>query len=209
MNKKIIFLFVLFAIELSKGLKSTDLCISSKEKCSGSLDSKKNYQIECKQTCEGNFSYDCDYQICTTNAINCKGYTQILQFYKAFQKAMVYKIDLEKINIFKKSIIKCPIIAPASAKWKLSDICLNVINCQQRLQISMSGSLVKYNKKLDCPCDGYQSYQCGRDYCTSSRQVCESTASYRNQKSKFLPINNCASKPLTSESSSLEENNLI
>lgn len=184
--KTIVILLVLLAIKSVESTKVKEICIVSNEKCSGSMDTnnKKN-KLKCEYNCDGEFRFKCGQNMCTKNEIFCKKYTDLQQYYNSLQKSMIYRSELEKISSFIKSVNKC---ATNVTKFKLIDVCLNSVNCVQRPRILMIGGL-----STDCPCNSHHSYKCGKDYCTTSKQVCDSASFTKYKVTPFIPVRYCVS----------------
>ena len=55
-----------------------------------------------------------------------------------------------------------------------NDVCLNAQSCYIRIKKITLNRLteMKEIKNIECKCKGYNGYQCGSEYCTASKDVC-------------------------------------
>ena len=205
MIKKISFIFLfLLAFHLTICLKSTDFCISKRQKeCKGYYDRHKQYQIKCNTIkCHGTFSFDCESNICSKNKIECDEYKNVDAFAKLvsliddLRYAPKKSKTINEIESFKKKIKNCQL---KPYNFKKNDFCINGQNCFE-IKKEMKGFGFNYRslltkKKIDCRCPKRQSFRCG-NYCSIDSIACD----FYNKSNEFnfASIKYCENYNITS-----------
>lgn len=158
--------FQLIASNLS--LKTKDLCLASSQNC-------ETNNGDCK--CEGKYSYQCIQNYCAVDKTACDGFYYLnslsksykgLKVHETFKRSPLYDRNMQKYILFVKSIQNC------LEEPNEMEICSRGLNCFVKQEIQISGSKnVNLLKSVGCPCvDGYK-FNCGDNYCTVNKQVCD------------------------------------
>jgi len=173
-NFLIIILFVLLkSLNLTIGLKSTNLCIIKQQKqlCKGYYDKNQIYKTKCDLIkCFGLFSYECKSNICANNLTECIEYNKMnSHLYISEKKSKLAMLALKekssKLKLINRQMLDCKNV---NYKFNSNDFCLSGKNCRQIY-------CYKYHRMIvgiDCKCPIKQSFKCG-NFCTTDSISCD------------------------------------
>jgi hypothetical protein len=158
-KKEYFLIFLLFNIKSIVNIKSSDLCFSSNKFC----------KQKCEQICLGKHVYQCGSDRCSLNKQICDEHQTMLKTLGQSFNSIKYKIEKEKFLHFNNAIKKCPHIEYV---FNLNETCVNGMNCYEKKESLFRSDLIFSIKKIDCPCRGEHSYQCGKNFCTLHNKAC-------------------------------------
>lgn len=186
-----------------ESFKTTDYCIVSEKKCKSSYDDAiQKYKMICdKLDCEGDLSYQCGSDHCTINKETCEDFLKL----KTFKKSLP-NVDLgNKYQMFIRVIRKCTKNSSylnVTNAWQADEVCINGEGCFFRKIIPMrSHTNIKVLKRVKCPCMGYYSHQCGKDYCAVDGNACSGFSLNNVKNSKIqaflMGVKHCGNDRMT------------
>ena len=151
------------------------------------------YEVACHyQKCPNHFHIQCGNLVghikCASNKKECDEYRMLKKYLNISQYGKEMPVELKlmlksrqkKFEHFKKHIHNC---TRSEYKWKAGDMCLAGSDCYQKefvLCLAASNSEFSWFKKIshknfelkrvECPCGGQHTYQCGKDYCSINKR---------------------------------------
>ena len=182
---KILLATLFFNICLIQCFQPTDLCFT------------KNNQ------CLNEYKYKCDTETCAKDKMNCEKYDSLTSLLTCslckILKSSMYETQMLKLIHFIRIIKECPI---NENKWTINDVCITATDCFKIKHAPYSfNNGIKIFKKVDCKCKGNYTYNCGRQYCSMDKDVCDSLSltNTLNSKSKaiLLGIKQCGNREIS------------
>lgn len=144
--------------------QSNDLCILP-DKYLNHYESQ-NAPICQSKKCEGKYSFQCNSNHCLKSKQACNEFLAS----KLLKNLHVIGEREESMPIMLKENVQ----KPESDEWDSDDICMNGNDCFSKKIIPMrSRTAIKILKRVDCPCIGYYSYQCGKEFCAADLNACD------------------------------------
>ena len=170
-------------IQLTFAIYSTDICYLNNSGCNHEA---KTNEAKCKQNkCEFMYPYihECGRDKCSKNGSDCDEFILLSRHFSArlfrtnigltILPVQVQELIKEREMNFKKfqsKIKSCSRVK--TSVLRSQDVCLKRKKCYTLDSNKSEIKRQKY-KKLDCPCDGRNGYECGKDYCTPNKYICE------------------------------------
>jgi hypothetical protein len=175
-------LFLTF--NLTKSLKSIDLCILKQKECKGFYNKQENYEIKCDLIkCYGKLNYRCGTNICSKSIIECNEYNKMTLYNKIILEsktndtfmAMKYLKDKLTFKLFIKHIQICK---NKIYEFQSNDFCLREKECKK---VNITNK-----QQTDCKCPTNQSFMCEK-YCATDSLACDYFK--LNENSKYFTNN--------------------
>lgn len=187
------FLILLLVVKTVFSLKSTDLCLSSKKDCKKTSD--PNFTRQCESfKCTGTHSFQCTPEHCATSHSVCKEFFNMgykLKSLTSFRsKLPMEKIFNQKMNEYLslvKSFGKC---STRRYETTQDDVCTSGSGCQLKQDLPLRYGEITIVSNIDCPCDGYYNFRCGREYCAKSKLKCEQFL-WKQKNGSFIDVGEC------------------
>ncbi len=175
MFKKIslIFLF-LTLINLTKCLKSNDVCFQNQKECKGFYDKQENYQLKCEPIrCSQKLSFQCGLGVCTKNITECNEYNKLNLY---IQNLVTTKTNISDTSNevkhlkerfrFRTFIKHVQICSHKIYKFNPDDFCyLSKRECFEK-------NIEIMRQNFSCKCPTNQSFICGK-YCAFNSISCD------------------------------------
>lgn len=163
---------------------SSLLCITSNDVCV--LPDKNSNQMTqtCKETfCHSERSFECGEEFCSKDKDSC------ILFLNSLKQNSENQKNRNFLSLFKKS---------GGETWESNGVCLNGEHCYSRKMIPLrSRTTIKVLKRIECPCLGYYSFQCGKDFCALDESACEMfNANSRQTEIETINIKKCGNDKL-------------
>ena len=177
-QKIILLCFAYF--QIANTILSTDLC-NRKIQCNQMPYIHMCERSKCAKsvkTCEefNMISRNFNTRLFTTN-IRIAGLTDIFQASSRNEE--------KKFEAFKKGIKDCP-SKVIEINWRSEFVCMKRKKCYEQTNHKSSKAQVSF-KKIECPCDGFYSYECSKDYCAQGKHACHLMHKKKSkQNSTFL-----------------------
>ena len=168
---KIILLF-LITIKSILSLNSNDFCYSAESICLN--------KRECTQECNNLFrQYKCNEHLCTVNETMCDKY---------ITEEWINLLRLShsnRLNSLKSKIKYC---TKAAFKLNPNDFCIKKSETCYKKRIKFNWLPINLNTRIrvNCPCNGSYSYECGDYFCAVNNKACDAFMNLKpNLKNKF------------------------
>lgn len=161
---------------ISKSALSFIICEKPNERfLSDSFHTKSGRKPE---TCFGNYSVACGESFCAHDKLSCEIYLKVKSnLLRLLLSPSMYQVQLRKYEKELQSIKKCP---ESNYRWNKEHVCVKSSYCY--LQVEFPHTM---KKKIECPCDRQNGYQCMKNFCAVSKKAC-AIFKEMNQNSNYL-----------------------
>ena len=205
LSKISLILALFFLIYSTNAIIPSDFCISIDKKC--------NQKYLSKPECQKNECYlypyihKCGTDKCAKNKTDCDDYIIIRKYFKRFISKSNFAIPIDlsimsemmakrknKFKKFETHIKECPeTLSNFKYVFQTKDICMRRKKCYKSSNRSNGVAHSQAYIKINCPCDGRQSYECEKDFCTPNKLVCNAAKQSRILNSQqFDSIQRCS-----------------
>ena len=181
---------------------SGDMCnIVEINNCNQTLDCLQHNQCQYMYP----YIYKCGEDKCFMEKKICGEYLLVDKYLASIQRQFKLPISVRnhmkhreiKFKKFQKKIKNCYDATGYDANYQLNpeSVCLRRKKCFKPKKPSAFFGLLGQKQsymKIDCPCDGEESYECGPDYCTPNKYVCDLVNEMRLQNNtKLTGVQRC------------------
>lgn len=123
-----------------------------------------------KNTCSGNFSYDCKPDKCSIDKISCVYLNSLAFTLRAYKLRPTYEQELKKFKDFNSLIRDCSL---KKYELKTEDYCQNKFKCMF-VDFNVISNMNEYKvKDWQCVSEGKHSYKCTKQICSKDKLSCD------------------------------------
>lgn len=142
----------------------------------GAIKSKDLCLVSDFDLCDGNYGHKCRNDVCAISEYVCRKFLNLnsLLSTSAFRQHILFSKEIEKVKLINKSIRKCP--NKMNYEFMASNLCI------KRCEL--------YQKKNGCNCMGRFKYDCGAQFCATSKELCYKPYFY--YKINDIQFSNCS-----------------